>query len=86
MSSSTDSAPASLMPSMKGDHTTRLNLSLGLLMAAVFSYRLASALLAPGLGLLELYLFGGILIAAALIFGGLKERRHAREQSPDQER
>ena len=62
-----------------------LMIALGLLMAAVFSYRLANALLAPGLGLLELYLFGGILIAAALIFGGLKERRHARQRSQDQE-
>lgn len=56
-------------------------IALGLLMAAVFSFRLANALLAPGFGILELYLFGGIVIAAALIFFGLKERRQAREQS-----
>ena len=56
-------------------------IALGLLMAAVFSFRLANALLAPGFGILELYLFGGIVIAAALIFFGLKKRRQAREQS-----
>ena len=56
-------------------------ISLGLLMAAVFSFRLTNALLAPGLGILELYLFGGIVIAAALLFFGLKERRQARAQS-----
>lgn len=56
-------------------------ISLGLLMAAVFSFRFANALLAPGLGILELYLFGGIVIAAALIFFGLKERRQVRAQS-----
>ncbi len=56
-------------------------IALGLLMAAVFSFRLAIALLAPGLGLSELYLFGGIIIAAALIFGGLRERRIAQARS-----
>ena len=56
-------------------------IALGLLMAAVFSFRLANALLAPGFGILEFYLFGGIVIAAALIFFGLKERRQARAQS-----
>ncbi|MEE2930058.1 MAG: hypothetical protein VX599_05055 [Pseudomonadota bacterium] len=61
-----------------------LMIALGLLMAAVFSYRLANALLAPGFGGSELYLFGGVVIAALLIFFGLKERRHAREQAPDQ--
>jgi len=56
-------------------------IALGLLMAAVFSFRLATALLAPGMGLSELYLLGGIIIAAALIFGGLKERRNTRARS-----
>ena len=60
-------------------------IALGLLMAAVFSFRLAHALLAPGFGLSELYLFGGIVIAAALIFGGLKERRDKRAQSKSRE-
>ena len=63
-----------------------LMIALGLLMAAVFSYRLANALLVPGFGGSELYLFGGVVIAALLIFFGLKERRHARAQTQDQER
>lgn len=63
-----------------------LMIALGLLMAAVFSYRLANALLAPGLGVFELYLAGGVAIAAFLIFFGLKERRYVREQSKDQDR
>lgn len=54
-------------------------------MAAIFSFRLANALLAPGIGVFELYLFGGIVIAAALIFFGLKERRHVRAQSKTDE-
>ncbi|MEO1188535.1 MAG: hypothetical protein AAFW60_05635 [Pseudomonadota bacterium] len=61
-------------------------IALGLLMAAIFSFRLANALLSPGLGMSELYLFGGIVIAAALIFSGLKERRHARAPSDTRDR
>lgn len=60
-------------------------IALGLLMAVIFSYRLANALLAPGLGISELYLFGGIVIAAFLIFGGLKERRRVRDQAQNQD-
>lgn len=55
-------------------------IALGLLMAVVFSFRLANALMVPGLGVAELYLFGGIVIAGALIFSGLKERRDARDR------
>lgn len=59
-------------------------IALGLLMATIFSYRLAVALLAPGFGIPELYFLGGIVIASALIFGGLKERRYVRSLSqPD---
>lgn len=61
-------------------------IALGLLMTAMFSYRLSSALLSPGLGVSEVYLFGGIVIAAALIFSGLKERRRARAQSKASDR
>ena len=61
-------------------------IALGLLMAAIFSFRLANAIVAPGFGLSELYLFGGIVIAAALIFGGLKERRQARKLAESDER
>ncbi|MFN3214611.1 MAG: hypothetical protein ACE37M_16010 [Henriciella sp.] len=63
-----------------------LMIALGLLMAAVFSYRLANALLAPGLGISELYLAGGVMIAGLLIFFGLRERRHARQQGRDHKR
>ena len=56
-------------------------IAFGLLMAVVYSYRMANALMAPGLGTSELYLAGGLVIAAWLIFAGLKERRHARARS-----
>jgi hypothetical protein len=62
-----------------------LMIALGLLMAVVFSYRLANALLAPGLGISELYLVGGVVIGGLLIFYGLRERRHARDQKHDDE-
>lgn len=61
-------------------------IALGLLMGAVFSFRLANALVVPGLGVSELYLIGGVIIAAALIYFGLKERRYAREQAQEQDR
>ncbi|MEL7111252.1 MAG: hypothetical protein AAGJ68_15255 [Pseudomonadota bacterium] len=60
-------------------------ISLGLLMAVVFSFRLAHALLQPGWGFSELYLFGGIVIAAILIFAGLQEHRQARDTPQDQD-
>lgn len=58
-----------------------LMIALGLLMAAVFSFRFANAVLVPGWGLSELYLLGGIVIGGLLIFSGLKERRQARDQA-----
>ena len=48
-------------------------ITLGLLMAVIFSYRLANALIAPGLGVSEIYLLGGIVIASMLIFFGLRD-------------
>lgn len=62
-------------------------IAFGLLMAAVYGYRLANAILEPGVGLRELYLLGGLVIAAWLIHAGLKERRHARslQKDPDPE-
>ncbi|GAB5456564.1 MAG: hypothetical protein Hens2KO_27930 [Henriciella sp.] len=62
-----------------------LMIAMGLLMAAVFSYRLANALLAPGFGISEVYLGGGVVIAGALIYFGLKERRAARASSQPRE-
>ena len=61
-------------------------IALGLLMAAVFSYRLGNALLAPGFGVSEFYLMGGVVIAAALILFGLRERRDARDGSKPRQR
>ena len=60
-------------------------IALGILMAALFSYRLANAILAPGLGFLEVYLLGGIVIAALLIFFGLRERRVAKDVSQNRD-
>lgn len=62
-----------------------LMIALGLLMAVVFSFRLANALMAPGLGISELYLAGGLVIAGLLVFFGLRDRRHARDQRRDGE-
>ena len=62
-----------------------LMIALGLLMAAVFSFRFANAVLVPGWGLSELYLLGGIVIGGLLIFSGLKERRQARDQAPSED-
>lgn len=60
-------------------------IAVGILMAAVFGFRMANALVTPGLGMSELYLLGGLLIAVWLIFEGLKERRHARDLARKQD-
>lgn len=60
-------------------------IALGILMAALFSVRLANALIVPGIGISELYLAGGLVIAAGLLFFGLKERRDARQLSGKQD-
>lgn len=54
-------------------------ISLGLLLALVFSYRGALALLEPGLGVQEAYLAGGLILSAWLIKGGLAEWKFARQ-------
>ncbi len=53
-------------------------LALGILLGLVFAVRLAVAILEPGLGFHELYLVGGLALAAWLMLGGLAEWRHAR--------
>lgn len=50
-------------------------ISLGLLLAAIFGFRLANALVTLEFGFHEIYLLGGLGIAGWLIMGGLKERR-----------
>lgn len=60
-------------------------IAVGLLMAVIFCFRMANALVAPGIGFFELYLLGGIFLAGWLIFSGLKERRAAREAADERE-
>lgn len=50
-------------------------ISLGLLLAAIFGFRLANALVTLEFGFHEIYLLGGLGIAGWLIMGGLNERR-----------
>lgn len=52
-----------------------LFISMGLLLAAIFFMRGMEALIEPGLGLRELYILGGFLIAGLLIRAGWKERK-----------
>lgn len=56
-----------------------LYIAFGLLIAAIFVFRAIEALNAPGLGLSELYVLGGFLIAALIIRMGLKMRKADRE-------
>lgn len=58
---------------------SHLFIASGLLMAAVFFMRGLDALSNPGLGLREMYIIGGFLIAGGLIYAGLKERRQRRK-------
>ena len=62
-----------------------LMIALGLLMAVIFAYRFAHAILAPGWGLLEIYLLGGLVLAGLLITGGLRERKAARDAAEDRD-
>ena len=50
-------------------------ISMGLLLAAIFFMRGMEALMESGLGLHELYILGGFLIAGLLIHAGWKERK-----------
>ena len=54
---------------------SHLIISFGLLIAAIFFMRGLEALNEPGLGLREIYILGGFLVAGLLIHTGLKERK-----------
>lgn len=54
---------------------SHLFISVGLLLAAIFIMRGLEALNEPGLGMLELYVLGGFLVAGLLIHAGWKERK-----------
>lgn len=62
-----------------------LTLAFGFLLAAIFAYRGANALLTPGFGLGELYVLGGLVFAGWFIFSGSREllarRREARSKA-----
>ena len=47
----------------------------GLLIAAIFFMRGLDAVAEPGLGLREVYILGGFLVAGLLIHAGWKERK-----------
>lgn len=51
-----------------------LFISVGLLLAGIFLMRGMEAIMEPGLGLREIYILGGFLIAGLLIHAGWKER------------
>lgn len=53
-------------------------IALGLLMAILFSWRGAQALVAPGFGFAELYAAGGLVLAGWLIFLGISDWRAGR--------
>ncbi len=50
-------------------------ISSGLLIAAIFFMRGMEALMEPGLGVREIYILGGFLVAGLLIHAGFKERK-----------
>jgi hypothetical protein len=54
---------------------SHLFIASGLLIAAIFFMRGMEALSEPGLGLKEVYIIGGFLIAGFLIHAGFKERK-----------
>lgn len=62
-----------------------LTLAFGLLLATIFAYRGANALLEPGFGLSELYVLGGLVFAGWFTFVGSREllarRREGQEQA-----
>lgn len=51
----------------------------GLLMAAIFGYRLAIGLAEPTWGWHQLYLLGGLIIAGLLFKGAIAERQQTKQ-------
>ena len=54
---------------------SHLFISSGLLIAAIFFMRGMEAIVEPGLGLREVYILGGFLVAGLLIHAGWKESK-----------
>ena len=54
---------------------SHLFISSGLLIAAIFVMRGLEALNEPGLGVREIYILGGFVVAGFLVHAGWKERK-----------
>ena len=54
---------------------SHLFISSGLLIAAIFVMRGLEALNEPGLGVREIYILGGFIVAGFLVHAGWKERK-----------
>ena len=54
---------------------SHLFISFGLLIAAIFFMRGLEAIAEPGLGLREVYILGGFLVAFLLVRVGIKDRK-----------
>ena len=57
-------------------------LVVGLVMAAIFAFQGAVALMTPGFGVWEAYIAGGLVLAGLILRKGLLLRREARGDSP----
>jgi len=53
-------------------------IALGVLMAIIFVVQAIAAFQAPGIGVREVYVLGGFILAGWLIKSGIAEWRHAR--------
>ena len=58
---------------------SHIMMAFGLLLATLYAVRLAAGFsLSDGIGFSEAYLIGGLGLAGALMFSGLRERRRAK--------
>lgn len=55
-----------------------LFIALGLILAAIFAWRVNDALATPGAGVYEFYIAGGFLLSALLIWRGVQLWRQKR--------